>query len=221
MTTLELKTSVVVFDLDDTLFKEDRYHLSGVNYVCEQIKYLYGKDIKSELMEIRKGNIDLWGYACKALNLPESTKESLLWMYRLHSPRIELDIVTREHLEDIGDKAFATVILTDGRSISQRQKLLSLGLLDLPIYISEEWNSTKPEQHRFKAIMDTFPTENYVYIGDNVAKDFIAPNALSWRTIGLFDNGQNIHSQNQNMLSADSAPNFWIEKFADLSLHFH
>jgi len=218
---MELKTSVVVFDLDDTLFKEDSYHLSGVNYVCEQIKYLYGKDIKSELMEIRKGNTDLWGYACQALNLPESTKESLLWMYRLHSPRIELDKATREQLENLGDKAVATIILTDGRSISQRQKLLSLGLLDLPIYISEEWNSAKPEQHRFEVIMDTFPTESYVYIGDNVAKDFIAPNALNWTTIGLIDNGLNIHSQNKNMRSGDVAPTFWIEKISDLSHHFH
>lgn len=43
--------------------------------------------------------------------------------------------------------------------------------------------------------MSKFPGKTYTYIGDNIAKDFVAPKALGWQTICLKDNGQNIHSQ--------------------------
>lgn len=35
----------------------------------------------------------------------------------------------------------------------------------------------------------------FYYIGDNLRKDFVAPNKLGWQTICLLDNGENIHSQ--------------------------
>ena len=43
--------------------------------------------------------------------------------------------------------------------------------------------------------MNACPKKCYTYIGDNIIKDFISPNALGWRTICLKDDGRNIHQQ--------------------------
>ena len=47
--------------------------------------------------------------------------------------------------------------------------------------------------------MEKIQAEEYWYIGDNVQKDFVAPNRLNWKTICLMDDGNNIHSQNVNV----------------------
>ena len=62
---------------------------------------------------------------------------------------------------------------------------------------------------------------NYIYVGDNVSKDFITPNKMDWITIGIKDNGLNIHQQSISDLSEDYLPNFWIESIADLREYFH
>ena len=44
--------------------------------------------------------------------------------------------------------------------------------------------------------MENIEAQEYWYVGDNVQKDFIAPNQLKWKTICLNDDGLNIHAQN-------------------------
>lgn len=205
-----LSETVVVFDLDDTLYHEDDYNESGVIAVSEELKRLYGQDIKKELLAVRIAKGDMWEKACSLLMLPMSVKESLIWLYRLHYPSINIDEVTFDVLQNVKNSAKHTAILTDGRSISQRQKILALGLLDFPIYISEEYSSEKPDLIRFEKLMSDFPAESYVYIADNPQKDFIAPNTLGWRTIGLKADGNNIHSQEINGFPLLNLPNNWI-----------
>ena len=55
---------------------------------------------------------------------------------------------------------------------------------------------------------------NFYYIGDNVVKDFIAPNQLGWTTICLLDNGQNIHKQIP--VEDEMKPQYEIENFDEL-----
>ncbi len=43
--------------------------------------------------------------------------------------------------------------------------------------------------------MDRYGNGSYCYIGDNTEKDFIAPNALGWKTICLKQNSDNVHRQ--------------------------
>ncbi|WP_368336625.1 hypothetical protein [Parabacteroides merdae] len=42
---------------------------------------------------------------------------------------------------------------------------------------------------------DKYADAEFVYIGDNLRKDFITPNKLGWKTICLLDDGRNIHRQ--------------------------
>lgn len=206
---------VVVFDLDDTLYKERDYLLSGVNAVLETIRSTYGDQYLAKLSLPLDVTKDWLSSICAELNLPATVKESLLWTYRLHEPSIRLSESVRSVLKLIGSN-HQLAILTDGRAITQRQKLKSLGLGHLPAYISEEYGDTKPDTLRYEAVMHDFPAKQYFYIGDNPAKDFIAPNQLGWTSVGLKGDDRNIHSQILSGMKPDQLPSMWIEKLNEL-----
>ncbi len=214
MVMLDLSEWVVVFDLDDMLYHEDDYNKSGVIAVADELVRLYGQDFKEQLLDVRESKGDVWGSACESLSLPVSVKDSLLWLYRLHRPEIELGQHVKQVVRDVASLARQVVILTDGRSITQRMKLAALGLMDFPVYISEEHSSSKPEELRFRLIMTDYPAGKYVYIADNPAKDFVAPNRLGWKTIGVRDSGRNVHSQSVNGLADEYLPDVWVNELA-------
>ena len=66
---------------------------------------------------------------------------------------------------------------------------------DENIIISEEFGTAKPSERNYSYFMDKYPGAGFYYVGDNLGKDFIAPNRLGWTSICLLDNGSNIHSQ--------------------------
>lgn len=211
--------AVVVLDLDDTLYKEIEYLRSGFLQVVSCIESLYGKLALSNVDQLNRAMTEDWlGALCIELNLPNSIKESLLWIYRLHLPSISLGADIHQLLEGLSKKSHLA-ILTDGRSITQRQKIKALGLSHLPIYISEEYGATKPDTLGFELIMRDFPAEKYYYVGDNLIKDFLAPNSLGWTSVCLRDNGQNIHQQTIAGLSSSQLPEVWIDTLSDLLPH--
>ncbi len=213
----ELPQTVVVLDLDDTLYQEADYHASGLREVCKWVETLYGKSVTSELVGLQgQGERDLLGEISRLADVPLTVKDSLLWIYRLHAPSIALRDEVRVMVQRLEKLCCAVVVLTDGRSISQRQKLKALGLAHLPVYISEEYGSEKPDALRYERIMSDFPAQAYVYVGDNPQKDFVAPNALGWQTIGLRGDKRNIHSQECDELRPEYLPKTWINTLDEL-----
>ena len=110
-------------------------------------------------------------------------------------------------------------IITDGRTVTQLNKIEALGLhsliADEDIVISERFGSEKPSPRNYLYFMNKYGADaRYYYIADNTAKDFIAPNRLGWTTVCLKDNGQNIHKQNFS-LSDDFLPKYTVEEFGD------
>ena len=156
------------------------------------------------------------GEICAVLNLPLQIKESLLWIYRLHLPSICLGSNVQKLLAQLSLKCDLT-ILTDGRSITQRNKLKALGLEHIRAYISEEYGAAKPSHDGFKMIMHDFPSDRYFYVGDNPLKDFIAPNNLGWTSICLRDDGRNVHSQDVSGLDPIQLPKIWINSLDELN----
>lgn len=216
MATNNPSNTVVVFDLDDTLYKEADYHASGLEAVCRLVETLYGKSVKQEVFRLQQvGEPDVLAGICTVLGAPLSVKETLLWFYRLHEPAIALDtdISTTMHQLELD---YQLAVLTDGHSISQRLKLKALGLGHLQTYISEDHQDNKPSTARFRIIMRDMPAERYVYVGDNPAKDFIAPNQLGWITIGLRDDGRNVHNQTSIHFSSAQLPKIWVDHFSQI-----
>jgi len=207
---------VVVFDLDDTLYKEFDYNQSGILAVAAEIKTLYGKDLSVQLCRAAEQREDVWLLACELLDLPASVKESFLWIYRLHAPAIRLAEAVSALIPGLQSQAKAVVILTDGRSVSQRKKLQALGLGRIDVFVSEEWGSAKPDDLRFREIMRRYPGCRYVYIGDNPAKDFYAPKLLAWSTVGVRADDRNIHSQQNTGQQFFTEPDQWIASVSEL-----
>ena len=110
------------------------------------------------------------------------------------------------------------VAVTDGRTATQRNKIEALGLdafFGNQIYISEAEGIDKTSTHSFERIMDALPAERYVYVGDNPAKDFVAPNRLGWLTVCLRGTDRNVHPQNIEVGESYS-PKITVDSIADL-----
>ena len=200
------KKKIYVFDLDDTIYPEFEYKKSGLNEISNLIARLF-KVKKSKINQIINEKGDAFNDISKYLNIP-SMKESLIWLYRLHCPKIKLKKNIIKTLEKIKENGDEIIFLTDGRSITQRLKLESLGLLKYKHYISEDYSSEKPNILRYKMINDDYPHDDLLYIADNPIKDFVAPNKLNWLTVLIKQNWKTVHQQkipkkkiiNQNLL---------------------
>lgn len=207
----------LVFDLDDTLYKERSYVLSGIAAVACHVREIYGTDVTAALHAWESAGVrDLWGSLCDKLGLSPKVKSELLSVYRSHEPSIALPSSTQETLARLRVSCAGLAILTDGRSTTQRAKLLALGLDDLPCYISEEYGSEKPEHVRFAQIEQEYPAQRYVYIADNPKKDFKGPNERGWVTVGLIGDRSNVHCQKTDGLDDVYLPDLWISSIEEL-----
>lgn len=197
---MENKKVFVAFDLDDTLYKEIDFLRSGYRKIAEYIQektsitsvyekmiqdYQNGKDVFQSLVDLTSVKV---------------TKEELLDIYRNHIPDISLNVDARICLEQLHQKGIPMGIITDGRSLTQRNKMKALGLekwiSEENWIISEEINSEKPNHQNYLVVEEKFPDYHYIYVGNNPKKDFKGANELGWMTICLLDSGEEIHPQN-------------------------
>ena len=109
-------------------------------------------------------------------------------------------------------------VLTDGRSIQQRNKLEALGIENFisEIVISEEIGSEKPNLKNYKHFEKVFGDGQYYYIGDNIKKDFITPNNLNWITIRVLDNGLNIHKNIDSDFDKEYLAHYNVSDFSEI-----
>ena len=198
---------VVVFDLDDTLYKEMDFLKSGYRKVAEMVEKRYGLEFLGVYDQLLT-----WYYrgenafACLndkyGLNNPI---EDYLNIYRYHHPSLELAPDVIKTLTALKDYGVLMGVISDGREETQNNKIEALGLSDWInselVFINEEKKYFKPSRWSFDRMMlKCF--EKYVdtdtifyYVGDNPEKDFLAPNEMGWETICLKDDGKNIHKQ--------------------------
>ncbi len=189
---------VVVFDLDDTLYKEIEYLKSAYREISSYLENHFGlSGVYDKLFLYWKNGDNAFAAIIREYHLPLHLEE-LLKMYREHRPKISLDGETHNVLNLLQKDCFLGII-TDGRSLTQRNKIEALGLStcieNKNIYISEETGFPKPAPEPFLSFMKEYPESEYYYIGDNPTKDFVTPNKLGWVTICLLDSGENIHAQ--------------------------
>ena len=191
-----IRDTVFVFDLDDTLYKEIDYQSSGHKFVIDYLNSVFERDLSYLLTNDEIDKKNFFQCICNELNLSDEFLNSLLWLYRLHSPDINLDNKTKKFLERIKKVCHGLAIISDGRFITQKEKLISLGLKDIDILTSEEWGESKLGSKRFLEIEKRFSNaKQFIYVGDNIEKDFLIPNKLGWITFGIKDKGYNIHPQ--------------------------
>ena len=168
-------------------------------------------------MNNRKGWIELLIGSCDVSE--KLCAEEILSLYRNHFPDIQLYPDAKRLLENLNEMKVKTAIITDGRSITQRQKIKALKLENYfgDFYISEEVGFEKPHPYSFNSIARKNEGSNIIFFGDNTMKDFLIPNKLGWSTICLLDRGRNIHPQDFNS-DSEYLPQFSIKTFDELAL---
>ena len=145
------------------------------------------------------------------------------WMvatYRNHFPDISADNAV-DVIEQLSEAGYKIGLITDGRTVTQTNKIKALGLDRLipadNISISETIGGEKYTPLPFERMMKLNPdVRHFIYVGDNPMKDFLWPNRLGWTTIQLIDNGRNVHSQQVSLPSDDYRPQYRIKSLKAL-----
>jgi putative hydrolase of the HAD superfamily len=201
----------VVFDLDDTLYSEADYVQSGKQALEELIEKVHQLKVDPRLYDQK----DFIGAICDELSLHSSVRSSLLWYYRLHTPRIVLRPGAADLIAALRVRGDQIAIITDGRSVTQRLKIRALDLQVDHICISEEVGSEKPDPTAFIKVECACPASSFVYVADNCAKDFVAPRQRKWLSIGLRPDQRSIHGRFDQ---ADAVmPDLWADDFDQIS----
>ena len=189
----------VIFDLDDTLFLETEFVLSGLSAVDAWLRNelavtgFYARAESSYRAGIRGRNINM---ALEELGIPAQGEliKKLVHVYREHKPSLSL-CPDAEWAIDWLRKSKRLGLITDGYLRTQRNKVAALGLenlFDRIIYTDEggleKW---KPDPGSFQAMSSFLGCAPWecVYVADNPAKDFIAPRALGWQTVRVLRPG--------------------------------
>ncbi len=210
------RDAAVIFDLDDTLYLEKDFVRSGFRFVAQKLKSFGAIDWAEEMESYQRDKKQVFQQLVKSHNLSIEPSTLLNW-YRFHVPIIQLRPSAEQLLDFLDAHGHPLGILTDGRSVTQRNKLLALGILDRfdCIVISEEFGSEKPSERNYRFFEQKFPCKHFVYIGDNPRKDFLTPNRMGWITIGMRDDGRHIHLSDDR-LPIDYQPTIYITQFSEL-----
>ena len=198
---------VVVFDLDDTLFRERDFCRSGFRFLLDNIRNRLDfvpeglfERMDRALCE-RRSPFDCFEAELKPL-FESAGKEwdlaALITAYRNHSPRINLSDGVVALLNSLRERGVVTGIITDGRSSTQRNKFRALNLNEFidesNLIISEETGFDKTSPEPFSFFVRKYPeARKFLYVADNPEKDFFQPNLLGWTTVMVPENGDNVH----------------------------
>lgn len=141
----------LIFDLDDTLYRERRFALSGFQAVARAVADAHGvpaRDVFRVLVSaMRRGRRGTaFQDVARAAGLEGPVAEQLRDIYRAHSPRLRLPAATRGVLAVVR-ASWRVGVLTNGVPDIQRAKVRALGidaLVDQVVY-AHEVGAGKPD----------------------------------------------------------------------------
>ena len=189
----------VVFDMDDTLYLEHEYVLSGFRHIAGLVaesarsspdEIFVFLNAMAEKSEHRGRILDTLVEAYPSLGLAWSVSR-LVEEYRCHIPRIGFLRGAASMLSELRRAGAHLAVITDGASQSQHRKAGALelaGRIDLLIVTDDQGiEYRKPNPYAYRRVSETFgcDPDACVYVGDNPAKDFLAPRELGWKTIRI------------------------------------
>ncbi len=186
---------ILIFDLDDTLYKEKEFVKSGFKAVSKYLHFRFNlneKKIFLQLLNILKknGRGKIFDILCFQLRLNKNfLVKKLVQIYRAHDPKISLSKDAEKILKHYSK--FSKYIITDGNYLVQKKKIKSLKIEKYfkKIYYTNYYGIkyNKPSLFCFNKIKkkEKVKWNELVYIGDNPRKDFINCNKKKILTIRL------------------------------------
>ena len=184
----------MIFDLDDTLYEERTFVMSGFDAVarsiCQQTGKSYSKIIQTLIDDFThnpRGKI--FDRAFEKLGLPNKSAVSrAISIYRSHEPTINLLPGVRGVLEDLSSTG-PIYLVTDGNKLVQSNKVKALDITNYfaGIYITHRFgrDAAKPSLTCFEKIKhkESADWNDLVYVGDDPNKDFVSLNKQGSNTI--------------------------------------
>ncbi len=179
----------VIFDLDDTLYSEKEYVKSGYKVVADMFPGIEDTESKLwEAFEQKKSAID--EFLLSEGIYSDELKQKCLEVYRHHQPNIHLYDGVAKMLTQLRKQGILLGIITDGRPEGQRSKIK---VLDLERYVdhiivTDELGGAeyrKPNDKAFLLMKEQLGVKysEMCYVGDNIRKDFVAPEKLGMKSI--------------------------------------
>lgn len=183
-----------MFDLDDTLYPERSFTFSGYRAVaaafadrigasfdlCSRMGELFDTPARGRVFDVVLAEA---GVTDAAALVPE-----MIDAFRRHQPDIRLHPDADAALTRLR-AGHRLGVISDGPLEMQSNKVGALGIgprVD-EVILTDRWGREfwKPHPRAFEQMATKLavPPEQCVYVADNPAKDFVAPNALGWRTV--------------------------------------
>ncbi|HWV12505.1 MAG TPA: HAD family hydrolase [Sphingobium sp.] len=187
---------VIVFDLDDTLYLERDYVLSGLRAVGRWSRNALGIEDLGEIMRARFEagfRTHIFDHSLQEIGITPSPPliARMLETYRQHRPDIRL-AADAEHFLAARNQRTGFAVITDGFLDAQRRKIRALGLYGRGIHLgicTDRWGREwwKPNPRAFEHVEQLFGRSGaaLTYVADNPSKDFTAPRSLGWRTVQI------------------------------------
>lgn len=185
----------VLFDLDDTLYDEQQFVLSGLQAVVATFSHRLGVE-PAEFMYclVRTlktgGRQRLFDRVLVYMGLYDRALVSdMVEVYRGHTPNITLFPEAEIELQRLKERGYRLGLVTDGLPAVQRAKVYALGLerlMDVLVFtwsLGETCSKPSPEGYLFALRSLNIPPQQAVYVGDNEAKDFRGANQLGILTV--------------------------------------
>lgn len=219
------KLKAIVFDLDDTLYSERTFVLSGFQAVADWGSVNLG--ISQEIGYSTLANLYYQGVRNNTFNQwlkihhiqPAAIVPTLLDVYRQHLPTISPFAESINLLKIIADP-YKIGLVSDGYLAVQQRKWIALGLdpfFDAVVFSDSFGRANwKPSTAPFKSVLAQLKIEpaESVYIGDNPLKDFLGARQLGMYTIQV-DHPASEYGQLQPP-SPDHYPHFTIGSLTEV-----
>ena len=181
-----------IFDLDETLYDEKTFVLSGLRYVAPFLS-LNSQYSEGEMFDFMQdefnsdGRAKIFQHLKKTFVDFEFETEKLIEVYRSQEPNLKLYEDAKNLLSSLSN--YSIYLVTDGNRMTQWSKINALGINAVfkKIFVTDEHGveAKKPHLKCFELIkaLEKCEWQNMVYVGDDPHKDFINLKPLGMRTV--------------------------------------
>ena len=227
------KFRAIILDLDDTLYPERDYVLSGFRAVARWLEpqlNLPAEQTSEELKQLfdegaRINTFNTWLSTRKIdAEQAEQWVSGMLDIYRSHTPEISLSTEVVNVLEQLRRDSMLGLI-TDGRRQQQRKKVDALDLARwfTAIVVSDELGQEhwKPSPKPYLTVLEqlNITAKEAIYVADNPTKDFLGARRVGMASLRLRCDGR-LHCRVEPP-TPDHAPDAEIERFGELPAYLN
>lgn len=224
----------IIFDLDDTLYRELDFVYGAFREVCKYLSYKYNKDVEQLyqdtiyiLDEFGRGKV--FDMICNKNGIKEDI-DFLVKLYREAMPPLKLyedaEHILREFKGE-GSKlllneeqtSYNIGIITDGKSSVQWNKIKALDLENRvdKIMVTDDYGLDfwKPNEFSYREMLKYFNSmpEECIYVGDNPNKDFIGARKVGMHTVRII---REVGDHMKTFLDKDYEGDFIIKDLKEL-----